>query len=160
MCLPFLYKFRGSMRDTGVNTMSTTAAEEFLQRKSTAVSVSESDFDKYTVSTSASMERNISVESEVRIILNVLRQYCCSRMITLLNLYIQIDGNTVKCIKYTSFGVHFDHCTMLFVITLQLYRSMLWEVFSTAIDNVNYFCGIMKLSKGHHKCVLKFHNHL
>ena len=56
------------MKDTGVNTMSTTAAEEFLQRKSAAVSVSESDFDKYTVSTTAShepLERNISMESEV-----------------------------------------------------------------------------------------------
>lgn len=46
------------MRDTGVNSMSTSAAEEdFLQRKSAGVSVTESDLDKLTESTVASREQ-------------------------------------------------------------------------------------------------------
>ena len=55
------------MKDTCTNTMSTTATEEYLRRKSTAAS--ESDFDKYTVSTSTSHEfmgRNVSVDSAVK----------------------------------------------------------------------------------------------
>ncbi len=42
------------MKDTGVNTMSTSAADEFQQRKSGAASVTESELERLTVSTSTS----------------------------------------------------------------------------------------------------------
>ena len=73
--------------------------------------------------------------------------------ITLSNLYIQFDTNTLKCIKYKLSSVHFNS----FLQQLLSYRT--WKVSSMAIYNAVYFRDTMEFSEHYHNCELSYPYH-